>query len=392
MNNNIFDKLSTRYVLKVTGRNVYRFIKKLNLNNIDLLSITYNNIDDMDIIINSYDYKKVLKLKTIYNIKIIDIKGISKFKQNVIKNKYLLFFIFIGITIIYFLSNVIFNVEVIHSNKKLRNLLIEELDSYGIKKYNFKKSYNKLQKIKEEILYKYKDKIEWLEIKSNGTKYIVRVEDRIITTKKEEKGLQDIVSNNYATILSIEAESGEVVKNVNDYVKPGDVIISGSIKLNDNIKNYVKAKGKVYGEVWYKVEVEYPLYYYEEKETGNYKKMVTLKILNKNIELSFKHYKNKNIDSKTLLKSNLLPISINYDTVKEVEIIEETLTIEEAIDKALDKARSKVQSTLNEKEKIISVNKLKVDENNSKIIVDAFVTVYKDITDTKEIVIENSEE
>ena len=112
MKNNIFDKLSTRYVLKVTGRNVYRFIKKLNLNNIDLLSITYNNIDDMDIIINSYDYKKVLKLKTIYNIKIIDIKGISKFKQNVIKNKYLLFFIFIGITIIYFLSNVIFNVVI----------------------------------------------------------------------------------------------------------------------------------------------------------------------------------------------------------------------------------------------------------------------------------------
>ena len=45
-----------------------------------------------------------------------------------------------------------------------------------------------------------------------------------------------------------------------------------------------------------------------------------------------------------------------------------------------------IEKDLNEKEYIIDIKKLKVSENNSKIKVDFFVSVYKDITEVLEIV------
>ena len=72
-----------------------------------------------------------------------------------------------------------------------------------------------------------------------------------------------------AIIKKIVASNGEIISNVNSYVKKGDIIVSGEIKHNEEIKKLVKAKAKVYGEVWYKVNITIPLTYYEEIYTNN---------------------------------------------------------------------------------------------------------------------------
>ena len=78
--------------------------------------------------------------------------------------------------IVFILSNMIFSVEVIHSNSKIIKLVTEELKDRGIKKYAFAKSYSEVEKIEKEILNNNKDNLEWLEIIRNGTKY--RSEER----------------------------------------------------------------------------------------------------------------------------------------------------------------------------------------------------------------------
>jgi hypothetical protein len=75
------------------------------------------------------------------------------------------------------------------------------------------------------------------------------------------------VSTYDAVIKKIVAESGVKVKEVNEYVKKGDTIISGSIYLNEEIKEVTKALGEIYGEVWYKISVEYPIINVDKKET-----------------------------------------------------------------------------------------------------------------------------
>lgn len=81
------------------------------------------------------------------------------------------------------------------------------------------KSYSEVEKIEKEILNNNKDNLEWLEIIRNGTKYTVRVEERIINKEIDDNKNYDIVSSKNAVIRVIEAESGEKVRDINTYVK-----------------------------------------------------------------------------------------------------------------------------------------------------------------------------
>lgn len=375
--------------IQVTGKNVENFIKRLNSTNIEMIDIIYINYKKIYIKIKKEDLEKVLNLKTIYEIEVVQIYGIDKLKYNIKKNKYIIIALLIGMSIIILLSNMIFSIDVIHSNSQIRKLITEELEELGIKKYSFKKSYKQIQKIKAEILNKYKTKIEWLEIENVGTKYIVRIEERIITNEDNNNQPRNVVAKKDAIILDIDASKGEVSKNINDYVKKGDIIISGSVKLYDEIKNNVRADGTVYGEVWYKVNVEFPFNYYEEKEISESKKIINIEFINKKIKL-FYNKTTKIIDSKTLLKSNLLPIKLTLNTEKQIEIIDKKYSLEEARKKAIELAYDKIKKNLTDDEKILKHLILKEEKNDNAIILELFVAVKENITDYSDIVIEEN--
>ena len=373
--------------IKVKGKNIERFIRRLNNHNIDILNINYLKYNTIIIRINKDDLEGLELLKTIYEIEIVGINGIDKIKQILKKNTYLIIGFIISIIILLILTNTIFEVVVIHNNKELRKTLLTELDNYGIKKYHFKKSYDDIQNIKKKILDKYQDEIEWLEIENVGTKYIVRVEERIIT--KEDNYYQDrnIVAKKDATLLKIEAIEGEVLKEKYEYVKKGDIVISGDIKLYEETKNKTMAKGKIYGEVWYKATIEYPYRYKEKNLTGKMKKVFALKIFNKYFEFfNFKKYKTKIRKDKTLIKHSFLPIKLVYEEQYETKEYSKKLTKKQAINKAITRVKKHINEKLDEKEYIIDTKKLKVDENNSKIILELFVSVCEDITDYAEII------
>ena len=366
--------------LNVKGKNIERFIKRLKINNIDLLKIEYIKYNEINIIIYKKDYDKLLELKTIYDVNIENIYGIIKLREVINIYKYIAIFILFGIFILLFLSNVIFHVDVIHNDKELRTFLLNELENYGIKKYNFKKNYKELQDIKNDILNKYQDKIEWLEIEESGTSYIVRVEPRIIPDNEVSYEKQNVVASKSAIIKKIITKSGEVVKNINSYVNKGDIIISGNIYLNEELKDTIKADGTIYGEVWYNVKVEYPYVYSEIKEKDNYQDVYVLKIFNKEIEFTFNKFKDKKIEENIILKHNLLPISLVKQHQQEIETISLLLTSEEANDKAIIEAVKKMNEKLTEEERIINYKVLNSSVEEDKVIVEVFFTVYEDIT------------
>lgn len=386
MKNAFLDQFNSKVRVRVKGKNIERFLKRLVNRQIELYKIEHLKYDEINIIILKSDYKKVEEIKTIYELNIQEVYGIERFQQVIGKNKYVILAFAIGLVLLYLLTHTIFEIEVIHNSRDLRNLLQTELNEKGIGLWKPIQSYDSIQKIKNEILEKYKDKIEWLEIERVGTKYIVRVEERILTDNPPQYELQDVVAKKSAILLQIEAESGEIVKNINDYVKPGDTVISGNIKLGEEVKQQIAARGHIYGEVWYKATVEYPLAYYEEKETGKKHTVYTYHFLNQRIELfNFHAYKEKKIESKTLWKSNVFPFSLTKEEQKEVVIIDETYTKEQAIEKAKEAATEKVKARLKEKEEIIRVQQLKVDTNERTIIVELFFAVLEDITDTRRI-------
>ena len=150
----------------VEGKNINNFIKRLIINKINIYKLDYLSYDKITILIDYRDYKRIKKIKTIYKVKKIRNYGKLKILEIINKNKTLFISLIIGLIIIFGLSNTIFKVEIIHTNKEVINKVKEELERYDLKKYKFKKSYDEIEKIEKKILDNNKDLIEWMEIYS----------------------------------------------------------------------------------------------------------------------------------------------------------------------------------------------------------------------------------
>lgn len=389
MKNRFIDLFKSKIKLSIRGKNVERFVHKLMHNNIELLDIKNINRNEYQVIIYKDDYKKIDMLKSIYEVGVVDAYGMIKIKKSIKVHRYLLLGCIVGLSLLIFLTNMIFKIEVIHTSSEIRNFLTHELQEYGMDKYSKKKSFKEIEIIKNEILNKYPDKIEWLEIETVGVKYVVRVELREIINREEISVKRNVIAKKDALIKSISAKSGMLVKGINNYVKKGDVIISGNVSLNDSVKGTIDAEGIVFGEVWYTVKVEYPFSYYEERLTGKTKNILSLKILNKSYDL-FSPFKNKKRSETIILKDSLLPIKLVREKQEEMVIIDQVLTEDEAIDKCILLATEKMQKELKENEYIINNKVLKVNVKENKVALDVFFIVYEDITDYS--LIEESQE
>lgn len=386
MKDKILKIFSSSIKIKVTGRNINNFLKRLINNNINIEKVMPISHKEIDLIINYQDLDKVLKLKTIYNIKIVRYYGKLRIIKRIKKDIFILSSLLISLLLIYTLSNIIFKVEVIHSNKNIIKLVTKELEDNGIKKYKFVKNYQEIEKIKNKILEENKDTLEWLEIIREGTKYTIRVEERIINNKPKDNKIYNIVASKNAVIKNIYAESGEKIRSINTYVKKGDIIISSDITLPNNEKISKTASGKVQGEVWYNINIEYPYQYHEIKYTGNKKKVLVLNLLNKRISLfDFHKYKTFNRNIKYIFNNNITPISLIYEDEYETNIINEVYDYNTAREKAITKAKEKILEKYPNIKDITNIKIIKEEDKKNKISLNLFVTCLEDITEYQEV-------
>lgn len=381
----IFEK--NNIIISVKTKKIDHFLKKLYKLNIEILNLYKKSYNEIIFEINEKDLSKIKKL-TLFNK--IEIKGYNGIKNriNIIeKNKVLFFSIIFGIIFLNFLSNIVFDININHTSNDVKTYMTDELKKYGIKRLSIKKSFDELNEIKEKILNENKDKLEWIEIVEDGTKYIVNVEERKINNYVSDYKYQNIVANNDATIVKILAENGEVVKKINEQVKKGDTIISGEIYLNDKLMGKVKANGTVYGEVWYNLTIEYPIIDAYKEETGNISEYYSINFLNFKFDLLKKEsYKNSYINQNYILKNNIFPIGLSFNKEYELNIYSGIYTEGEAVINAKKYAKDKMLKMLEEDEYIIDDKVLKYSLNSNTIYMDVFFKVYKNITAVKEII------
>ncbi|MEG1146166.1 MAG: sporulation protein YqfD [Bacilli bacterium] len=362
--------------LKIKNKSPEKFYKKLNKNNINIYDIRNSTFK-----INDKDLEKTIKLKTIYDIEVIDKTGFKSTLKKI--NKIFLASIFFSLLLIILLSNIIFKIEIVTDNKHLQKIIKEELKENGIIVHHLKKNSKKIKKIERNILKKHKDKIEWISIINTGTKYTIKLQSRIISKPQKQLNPRDLVAKKNAVILKIESSDGQILKEKGNYVLKGETIISGSIKLNEETKKIIPAKGRIYGEVWYQLKVEYPYIYYNQINTKQ-KKYIKVKFLNHQYYLFEKpKQKNKEIKKKSIFT---FPFEIGIFWEKERKNKSTILTVEEMKEQALKTARNKINNKLKKNEHIIHEKELKETLIDSKIVLEMFYSVYEDITDYKDIV------
>ncbi len=294
-----------------------------------------------------------------------------------------LFFVFL-------FSHVIVSVEVIHSNKEIRQLVQSTLEEYGIKKYTFYKNYNDLQEIKEKILNEYKNQLEWLEIERVGMKYVVRIEERIINSIPQEEKYCHIVASKSGIVSTVRSTKGEILVQSGMYVSEGDRLITGEIAFNEEVKNNVCAEGNVLAEVWYTTTVHLPINHAKTNRTGKWRFNLEVETL----KGKYKIFKSRLKEYETERKKLFTLFNIHFYLLKEYEITKEDLkySLEEGVREAQRLADQKINLQLKEEEKIKSRKVLKKSINNSTIDVELFYVVIENIAKVEEYTVELEKE
>ena len=370
------------YVLKLNNK---EDLSKLFFKDISFFKIKYKK-DNVLLYVNKENFNKIEKYCKIYDIVIYKVGGLLKYRLLLKKYNIFTIMVLLSLIMIYILSHITFDIKIMSNNKEIVNIILKELNDFGIKKYHFVKSFKDKELIKKKILNDYKNKIEWLEIDLVGSVYKINVLERVISKDNKDSIKQNVVSSKNAIIREIRATNGEVVKKVYDYVNKGDIIISGEIKKGEDVKGIVKADGKVFGETWYNVRVELPLSYDNEQITKNCYNSLTLNVFDKRIFLfKKKKYNSYNIIDNNILSSTILPLSLNKSTICEVKKNRDFYTYDMALNEGLKLSKEYLLKKLDKNSEILLQKKLKLYEENNIIVVEVFMKVYEDITSYEEI-------
>ena len=371
--------------IKASCDNYYKLINKIEKLSIKIYEIKY--IEKIIYLkVTKKDYAKIKKYIISYKFKVEKNLGLQRIFDIIKQEKIFVISLVIGLLVFLCLKNMIVKINIVHENQEIRELISDELKENKIEILRFKKSYKKLDEIRQKILDKHPDKLDWMEFEIKGMTLNVKVEERIITDTKKNNEVCDIVAKKNGVISDIKILQGESQVLINDYVKEGDTLISGTIKYNEIDKRYTCADGEIYATTWYTGSISIPFKYYEyENESDKRYNLVWEHNGNKH-EIFRNRLENFNSNYKTLLK--IFDFNLYLDKQVSVAKIEKEYTEEEALNEGVNKVVESVEKKLTKKDTIIDKKVLKKVKNNSTMDIDVFVVVKELISTQKKIEIE----
>ncbi len=356
-------------VVKIKTHDWAKTLLQLNKLDIDINNIKYNP-DYLIFTLKEEDLKRVKKYLLSYEITIVDYLGPHKFKKNLRQNSLFIISLIFAFIMFNLLTHVIVKVNIIHESKEIREMLKDELASFGVTPLSFKKSYQEYEDIITKIKERHKDSIEWLEIDVDGMVINIRIEERIINDYPKTTGYCHIIATKSGIITNVLTTKGVALVKPNDYVKKGDILISGEIKLNEEIKNDVCAEGDVYAEVWYDVKTSFPLKYTKKTKTGKMRYNFMAKHYTEEYLILKSRLGQKTTEQKLIFKL----FNWEFYLVKEYEIKETnaTYTLAEAQERALTSIYQKFKISHPEF-KIINEKVLQNNVKNDTLDIDMFI-------------------
>jgi similar to stage IV sporulation protein len=363
-------KKNNKIWIRIDCNNYYKLINKLSFLNINIYNIKKIN-ENYYLLIDENNFKIINNSLVTYKLIRFKNTGFKKYLL-IVKNYYIYFLtIIIGLLMFFILNHLIISIDVITEKSSIKELVTTSLKEKGIKVLSFRKSYSEVTKIKEEILNENQDKLDWLEIENHGMKYVIKVSERIINVKENINNYCNVIALSDGLVSDIKINKGVSLIKRGDYVKKGDTLITGDIIYNNELKTQVCASGEVYAEKWYTVNINLPLKYLKDEQTGKKKYNLIWQDENNEFQLL-----KPRLSTYTSKKTNLFDIfskKLILETEYEINKKEYIYTEEEAISKALDLAEEKIKIKLSNKDTLIDKKVLKKDLNNSTMDIEIFV-------------------
>lgn len=229
--------------------------------------------------------KNLLKLKpylqkTNMKLKLIEKYGLPYFfKKHRKRAAFLLGFLLFGVAV-YILSLFVWEVKVTGEDKLVAETVLKQIEAEYVSLGTLKARID-CSKL-EEALRRDFDEISWISCELKGTGLTVYLEEGMAPEKSENEITNgDIVASKDALITKMITRQGTPVAKVNDTVKKGDILISGTIYIYDDNNeimetSYIAADGDIYGTTTYEYEDYVDLKYYQKVYSDKAKTHITL--------------------------------------------------------------------------------------------------------------------
>lgn len=269
--------------------------------------------------------------------------------------------IVVSLAMFFLLQGVVWRIDIVGNERLTNSEIIESLSEQGLSVGSLIRSLD-TDSVEQRVMIN-DDDIAWIAIKIVGT--VARVEVReVIDTDVKEKDTKpaNIVALYDGQIVSLEIYSGFMNVKEGDFVRAGELLVSGIYKTEKAPVRYSRASGRIMARVNRSFEVEIPLVQTQKVPTGEKIEKKTLIFFGKSIKL-FVNY--RNLPSTCDIINYLyifnpfnfgeLPISLSVDTYYPYEMKEVSISENEAINKAYEELRRLIDEQMPEAQ-ILSKN------------------------------------
>ncbi|MBU5466432.1 sporulation protein YqfD [Virgibacillus sp. MSJ-26] len=328
-----------------------------------------------------------------YKIKFTQKKGIPFFFNRFLGKKELIFGLIVGIMLVIFLSNIIWKVEITGVPKDLEEKISEQLTSYGIHpgvwKFTLDSPGDIQRQLEEDV-----PELLWVGVHKKGTTFVLEGVEKLIVEKEKVQGPRDLVATKTGVIKKMYVSKGQPKVQVNDYVEPGDLLVSGNLTNKDDEEDsekgekkpiYVSSEGEVIANTWYELSVTVPLKTNHERLTGNQVNKYYLQMNDINIPIwGFRspEYELSTIENEHNAIRFLrwqLPVNIVKSTISEKEHLDMERSKEEAIKTGVEQAKKELKLQLGSDVEITSEKLLHQTIENGKVKLKLYTTVEENI-------------
>lgn len=217
-------------------------------------------------------------IKTGCKVRIREKKGLPFILHRYKKRKIFILGALITCMVLFFLSSLVWRIEIQGNERYGKNEVLMILKKYGCDvgkvKYNIES-----KKIEDDILLDYPD-IAWISLEVRGSALIVTMVETVEQPDFKVKDLPpaDLVADKKCLIEYIVTRAGQPTVKKGDVVTKGQVLVTGEMEiLNDDQSiryQYVHADADIFGRVYYVITDSIKLDYIEKNYTGKEKKDV----------------------------------------------------------------------------------------------------------------------
>ncbi|WP_208585945.1 sporulation protein YqfD [Gracilibacillus suaedae] len=331
---------------------------------------------------------RIVKRKTIYKVYFKGKNGLPFFLRHLTFQKPLLIGFFVATAVIFFLSNIVWRIDVSGLDEEIETKVIQQLEEYGVEEGNFQWNVGSPASIQKQLLTDVPELL-WIGVKKNGSAFHLEGVEKTIVEKEEEETAGHLVATKEGVIEDLFISRGQPLVRINDVVYPGDILVSAylneSEEDDEEERNPVAAEGEVIAKVWYKSEVTVPLDNQYHVLNGKSEQKHYLHASKYLIPIwnfdnpEYKHYQVDVEEKNFYFLKWKLPISYINQTIYEAELKEEQLSEEKAKKIALEQGKRQLMREIPHDAEITDEKVLHESVESGKVKLTLYYTVLENI-------------